>query len=455
MQPLPLGELGATPWSISPFWFVAMALAVPALVWLGLAWRRALLECPNRVRRSGVKEMRRLLKSLHRYAAPPRPAHLHAWLRATARVWDVRTSAPCTSEISQAVHALTGDATAGSLWRELWQSTEHGLYAADARPAPDWLQRASSVAATVPMPKRERLFPNRLGHWLPSITGAVLVTVAIFTPQTFADVPWSAPPVDSYSSTPAAATPAAEEQPAEATDEAQLAQTVLLSADVQQAAQAALETHWNDWAAHHNLAAFQIQEGELNAALAHAIAAFVQHPGRATRETLQAALGDTQATDPNLRRLLSGSWYERAPALLSPAGWQRLAMISGLIVAAALSTMVLMPYLPRTQGHLPQRQIAWVSRGGLAAGGLLLIVSLANWSAYGTLSRPDAAVLVQAANASPVPTDLVPVEETSPLVAGTVVRAQRTFLGWREVSGTPEISGWTRSSVLMPLYASR
>src|SRR5688572_29768745 len=105
MQALPLGQLGSTPWSFSPLWFVALALIVPALAWLGLAWRRALLECPNRIRRAGVKEMRRLLKALHRTDTPPRPAHLHAWLRATARVWDVRTSAPRISEVSQAAHA--------------------------------------------------------------------------------------------------------------------------------------------------------------------------------------------------------------------------------------------------------------------------------------------------------------------------------------------------------------
>ncbi|HEY5760387.1 MAG TPA: hypothetical protein VIU34_31400, partial [Steroidobacter sp.] len=196
MQALPVGELAATPWSLSPFWFIALALGLPALLWLGLAWRRALLECPNRIRRAGIKEMRRLLKSLQRSDTAPRPAHLHAWLRATARVWNVRTSAPCVGEVTQASHALSGDTVVSSRWTELWQTTEQGLYGPNESPPREWLQHATIVAATVDMPKRERLFPNRLGHWLPSVTVALLIVVA-FGSQSFADVPWTSPPVES------------------------------------------------------------------------------------------------------------------------------------------------------------------------------------------------------------------------------------------------------------------
>lgn len=435
MQALPLGDLSSTPWVFSPLWFLAMALAIPGLVWLSFAWRRALLECPNRIRRAGVREMRRLLKSLQRSDGAPRPSHLHAWLRATARVWDVRTSAPCAVEVSQAAQALTGDANVTSRWRELWQVTEHGLYAPDARPTQDWLNRAADAAASLDAPKRERFFPNRLAHWLPSLSLALLVIVGLAPPATDADVPWSAPPPSAQPT----------EQPT----------PVVLSPEVQQTAQAALDAHWNDWAAHHNLAAFQAQEGELNLAIAHATAAFVQHPaGATTRETLLAAFGETPGVDPDLRRLLSGAWYERAPTLLSPSGWQRLALLAGLIVAAGLSVMVVALYAPRGVARLSPAALTWAGRGSLAFGALLLAVALSSWSAYGALGQPEAAILVQGANVSPVPTDLVPVEETSPLAAGAIVVTHRTFLGWREVSTTADTSGWIRSSAVMPLYAS-
>lgn len=433
MQPLPLGDLSATPWSVSPLWFAVLAVATPALAWLAFAWRRALLECPNRTRRAGVREMRRLLKNLRGSGASLEPAHLHAWLRAAARTWDVRTSAPAAHEISHAAHALTGDRGVSSRWRDLWLSTEHGLYSADARPAQDWLDRVSQAAAALDMPKRERLFPNRLSHWLPCIVMMLIAVASLTPPALNADVPWSAPP--------------ASEKPAEEPAEPRL------SAEVQQAAVEALKANWGDWAAHRNLAAFEIQEGDLNRAIAHGTFAFIQHPTSSTRDTLLAALGDAPATDPTLSRLLSGKWYERAPALLSAAQWQRVALIAALIAAAGLSVLVFALYARRESGRFPAAALSWVGGSSAAIGVLTLAAALCGWSAYGPLNQPAAAMLVQNVNLSPVPTDLVPEEETSPLAAGTFVVADRTFLGWRQVRRAPEVSGWIRGGGMMPVYA--
>jgi len=454
MEPLPLGQLGTTPWSFSPLWFFAAALAIPALVWLAFAWRRAVLECPNRVRRAGVREMRRLLKKLQRADGTPRPAHLHAWLRATARVWDVRTSAPCVTEVAQSAHVLTGDATVSSRWRELWQVTEYSLYAPDTKPTKEWMERAASAAATVGMPKREQFLPNRLGHWLPSVGVALFLITSFAPPTSDADVPWSAPP---RTESPTETAPVATELSAsEAAPTEEPPAPVLLTEAEGHAAQAALDSNWNDWAAHRNLAAYQTQEGELNLAIAHATAAFVQHPTAAsTRDTLLAAVGETPSIDPNLRRLLSGAWYERIPTMYSAAGWQRVALFAALMVALSLSVMIFALYAPRGQRLLAPMPLAWIGRGGFAIGALMLMVALSSWNAYGALNHSSAAILLQAANASPVPTDLVPAEETSPLSAGTVVLTHRTFLGWREVSNGPERSGWVRSNAVMPLYASR
>jgi len=450
MQPLPLGEVAATPWSLSPFWFIALALVIPASLWLGLAWRRALLECPNRLRRTGIREMQRLLKSLQRADAPPLPVHLHAWLRATARAWDIRTSAPCVSEVSKAAHAISGDAAVSSRWHKLWATTEHGLYGPNVQPTRDWLQDATSVAATLDMPKRERFFPNRLGHWLPSVAGAVLVAVMIGSTQSLADVPWSAPADANATSTSGLGVPpsptaetAMATQPEDPPED--------LAPEVAEAAEAALESNWNDWAAHRNLAAYEAQQGELNSAIAHAAAAFVQHPsGSDTRDVLLAALGETEVIDRNLRRLLSGAWYERAPTLLSPAGWQRLALLAALVTAAGLSVMVFSLY-----SRSWRNVFVWSGRGVAALGAIVLVASVAGWNAYGAFSNPEAAMLVQNTNVTPVPTDLVPTEETSPLSAGSVVIAGRSFLGWRKVEAEREISGWVRDDALMTLYASR
>lgn len=450
MQALPLGELAASPWSLNPFWFIALALGIPALLWLGLAWRRALLECPNRIRRAGVREMRRLLKSVQRADAAPHPAHLHAWLRATARVWNIRTSAPCVIEVSNAAHAISGDAVVSSRWRELWQVTERRLYGPEVQPTPEWLQQASSVAATLEMPKRERLFPNRLAHWLPALAGVLLV-VSSMGSQVLADVPWSSPPTADHS----AATVEPEASPPPAADVSMDVPPEPLSAEVAEQAQVALERNWNDWAAHRNLAAYQTQQAELNLAIAHAAAAFVQHPRATTRDTLIAALGETQTVDESLRRLSSGTWYQRMPTILSPAGWQHLALLGALLAAAGCCVLIFRLYSAGIQARSSRDVILWTGRGVAALGAILLVASLVSWNAYGAFNRPDAAILVRNANVSPVPTDLVPTEETSPLSAGSVVIAGRNFLGWRQVESEREISGWVRGNVLMPLYADR
>jgi hypothetical protein len=130
-------------------------------------------------------------------------------------------------------------------------------------------------------------------------------------------------------------------------------------------------------------------------------------------------------------------------------------LFAGSIVALSLSVMIFALYAPRGHRPLSPTPLTWIGRGGFAIGALMLMVALSSWNAYGALNQASAAILLQAANASPVPTDLVPAEETSPLSAGTVVLTHRTFLGWREVSNGAERSGWIRSNAVMPLYASR
>src|ERR1700730_5517025 len=71
LEPLPLGEIAATPWSFSPAWFVLLAGGVPGITWLGLAWKRALDEDPHRLRRAGIRELRRLLARVRRSKSSP------------------------------------------------------------------------------------------------------------------------------------------------------------------------------------------------------------------------------------------------------------------------------------------------------------------------------------------------------------------------------------------------
>jgi hypothetical protein len=481
MELLTLGESGATPWSFSPVWLVVVALLVPAAAWVAFAWRRAFEEDPMRMRRSGIREMRRLLHGLRRSRSAPQSRHLHAWMRATARTWGVRASAPTSAEVVKACHAITSDASTVTRWRELWQVTERGLFAPNAKAPQDWVDRASNAAGDVQMPKRERKYPNRRSHWLPSLVAAAVVTLAAALPgASRADVPMSSDdyanqptpaesPADSSASargsrpSSSAATsdgpPSAESSPTAGAvsppagaEPAPLSREQML--DAQKSARDALAKNWNDWAAHHNMAALGIESENWNIAIAYATASFLQHPSSTvTRETLRLALEQTQTADEHLRAMVSGSWYQRIPALFSAAGWQRLSIASGLLLALALTALVASLYVSDRIEH--KRRIVWVSRGSVAVGVIALSLSVVGWKGYGLMNQPQAAILLENVNVSPAPTDLVPVNETSPAAAGSIVLTQRTFLGWQQIRIDGRPSGWVRRNAVMPIYAKR
>jgi hypothetical protein len=379
------------PWSINPAWFALLAFAVPALTWLGFAWRQALAEDPHRARRAGIRELRRLLARVRRLRSAPRPQDLHGWCRATARAWGVRVSAPCAREISVALQTHTGNVAVTSTWHELWCATERGLYAPDGTTPPDWLDRAASAAASMEVPRRERWFPNRLAHWLPGLVIGMLTAVASPSPAF-----------------------------AEGTVEAHL-----------------------------TVATSEMQAGHWNAAVAHATAAFVRSPSStATQETLRAALQQAGSADPVLRRLLFGATYQRMPALFSPGAWQRVALVASVIIAAAFAALVTALYARNRR-----RQLSLIGSSTAVVGVALFLTAISGWNAYGALNDPTAAILLRTVNVSPVPTDLVPEQETSPVPAGSVVVTSRSFLGWLQIrSGSSPTSGWVRANAVLPCY---
>ena len=430
LVPLAPGESGSTPWSFSPAWFVLLAFGVPAMAWLGLAWKRALHEDPHRLRRSGVKELRRLLAQVRRSRSSPRPLDLHGWCRAAARTWGVWVAAPTGREVTQSLRTLTGDGDLSTTWRDLWSATERGLYAPEAVSPSDWLERTSSAAAQVDIPARQHWLPNRLRHWFPTLSVVMFAIACVMTGAVHA------------------------EQPQQSVATNMTAAAVSRLKEAQPAAQQALRANWNDWAAHYTVAAYQIEQGQWDLAVAHASAAFLQHPSlAATRDNLRFALQQTGTMDPTLRRLLYGAWYQRIPALLSPAGWQRLALSASVILAAGFIAIVFSVYVSK---HIVSRRyILSGARTAIAAGAALLITSVMAWNAYGTLNRPNAGVLLQAINLSPLPTDLVTEQETSPLFAGSVVLPHHSFLGWRQITFGDNAPGWVRANAVMPFYASR
>lgn len=438
--PLAPGSGGATPWPLNPAWFTLLALGIPATLWAGLAWKRALDEDPHRLRRAGSRELRRLLARMRRAGGPQRLAHLHAWCQATARTWGVRVSTPTKGQVARSMQVLAADAKEQAHWLELWTSAERALYGDRQATPANWLEEVASAARQVKVPPRQNWLPNRKHHWLPKLAASVyalaLLAGAIGASRA---APAPAQHPSAASAAPASAIPAPD------------ARTAAALAAAQRSAGQALRVNWNDWAAHYDVAAQQILLGNWSYAVAHFSAAFLQHPSSTlVRDNLRYCLQQAGTMDPTLRRLLYGAWFQRYPALLSPAGWQHLALFAALLTGAGLCALV----VPLYHTHR-SRELRIGGRWAISVGAATLTVCVLAWNAWGALHSPDVAMLVEGVNLSPVPTDLVTEQETTPVSPGALAQYEKVFLSWRRVRiiGVPGVgSGWTRASSVMPLY---
>jgi hypothetical protein len=453
LSPLELSAGGSTPWDFSPLWFLLLAALLPAILWTVLAWKRALEEDPHRLRRTGSRELRRLLSRLQRGGGTPRPVDLHAWFQASARTWGVRASTPTESEVSRSLSALDGDANTQTRWRELWKSAERSLYAQDPKLADKWVEETSAIASRVTIPPRKHWFPGRVRHWLPPAAAVLLACVLLAGPSDglLAAEGDAAPAAGTATSAPAVSTSVSlASSPLPALN----AKSAAALKDAQAPANKALRADWNNWAAHYDIAAQQIVQGNIDYAVAHLTAAFLQHPiSSDVQDNLRWSLQQAGAMDPTLRRLLYGAWFQRYPALLSPASWQKLGLFGGLLIGAGLCALVLSIYMIHRE-----HELRLTGRWIVVAGAALLAISVMSWNAWGDLHRPNAAMLVEGINLSPAPTDLVKDRETLPMTAGSLTLSQASFLGWKQVQllGLPtgRVVGWVRSPYVMPLYAT-
>ncbi len=201
--------------------------------------------------------------------------------------------------------------------------------------------------------------PDRLAHWLPRRASAFAVGLAIGFAALLATHDIARADQTSATTSPQAARSrrSAVTGLAQRQHNATAPRAASLSLQDQQAAAQAMRLHWNDWAAHYNIAAAQIAQGNWNYAVAHAATAFLLDPTfGANRDNLRFAIQQSGSMDPTLRRLLYGPWFQQFPGLLSPAGWQRVSLFASLVLAAGFSALIVMLYLPARRG--PCRSVA-------------------------------------------------------------------------------------------------
>jgi hypothetical protein len=447
-DPLRTGQMGAAPGHVAWWTWFPLALATPALVWLGLAWRTMARSDSFLVRRAAQRELLRLLAPLARTSTAPLPETLATWRRLTGQLWMIGRATPTLEDLEIALarerHGIQSNfwtkawreiqlATVGAVrrrgqrslpadaWVTLWLEAEGAMFAS-ARPLPaDWVSRAIEAARSARIYRELPPLPLRARFWTPSTAGIVLAMALLvfFAPQ------------------------------AHAVDAGTRAYREGNFAAARAVWRIAVANAPHDWAARNNLALACAQQDDWSEATAHWTAAFLLHPREPSiRANLRLALTHLDGVDPELRRIVEGAWFDRWITALSPAEWQRLFVIGGILVAIALTLLVTTLYSPNGR--------TWRTRVGLLLVPVGVFASIAGITGrilYGPLGDPGAGLVAKATELRSIPTDLTENQQTSPIAAGAVVVQRAAFLGWERVDIARTGGGWLRHEMIVPFFA--
>jgi hypothetical protein len=408
------------PWSAQTFIAILAApFALLLIFWLGLALRRAWVTDPRRAQREAYARLAATLAELRVTSDnATRTRLLLAWQHDTAVLAQLRHAAP-------AAEALNDQS-----WQQLWREAEHALYAAEHALPSDWLARASTALAARPAPgfsPVSLLLPRNL------LPFAVALTVLFFVfnfPRLAAD--------DTSNLSAPVSHPSAGETSA-----------AYRSGDF-----AAAEAGWRDaltqaptdWVARHNLGLALAQQDRWPEAAAQWTAAFVQHP---TNDVLRwnLALGYEHAgyasdfaafTTPGPLQMLA--------RLASPAEWQRLLAAAAALAAVAFALLLARGY------KLTGKWVNFIALFSLVLALLVSAAASAGFYAYGQAADPRAALVWRNATLRSIPTEAETTQKTSPLVAGDLAVADKTFLGWSRLVFDNGQTGWVRTDDLVSLW---
>jgi hypothetical protein len=419
-DPLPLGDTAAAPRKSSWWWWFPLALAPPAATWLALAWWTMARTDPFVARRRAHRELVRLLAPSARMQAAPDRATVERWRTLTARLWMIERATPTTDDLAHALQRRRG-APRPDDWIAVWQETEDAMFAAGRSLPTDWSARALQIARASRVHRESLPVPLRVQYWSPAavnlIVCAALVLGALHAPA--ADAGARAYREGNFAAARAAWRVAVTNTP-------------------------------DDWAARNNLALACAQQNDWAEATAHWTAAFLLNPReRSIRANLRLALTHLDGVDPELRRIVEGSWLDRWITAMSPAEWHWLFVAGGALVAVALTVLVTTLYSPDGR--------RWRTRIGLTLvpfGALASVIGIAGKVLYGPLGDPGAGLVIKAAELHSIPTDLAEQQQTSPISAGAVTVHEGSFLGWERVDTARTDGGWLRNDVVVPFFGA-
>ncbi len=399
------------PWSHSTLTGLLCLPLLPLLAaWLALAWRRAKKTDPYRDRRTARDQLREALRRLaNTTEVEGRSALVQAWQRETAALWQVPAAVPTAKYFETFLPEAEG-----RTWAGLWRESETALYGARATLPPEWIHRANTAAEAVRLPRFTPLQLFRARNLLPFAAALVLSVLAVS--ETRADTGLAAYARGDF--------PEAERHWRQA-----------------------VGTRGDDWAAHHNLALALSQQSRWGEAAAHAASAFVQHPRHDSTRWHLTLFSERAGFAPgSLAAFITPSTYHSMARVLSPAEWQRVLVGCAWTAAVALFCFLFAAYQRTARAA---RFLGWtllaVALVGAVSGGIGV-------GAYGNAADARAVILWKPSVLRSIPTEVDTVQKTSPLAAGTIAVADKTFLGWRRLAFENGQTGWVRQEELVPLW---
>jgi tetratricopeptide (TPR) repeat protein len=407
-DPLPSANSALAPLLPQPF---ALVLAVPPalliLSWVGLAWRRAVLSDPLRRRRLAERRLKAILAGMRGAGAPSdqQSRQLLDWQRAAAESWGVSHAAPPSEAITDPD------------WQRLWEEADRAMYSNGGLLPADWRERAGTAHAG----RRLRpVNPLRALHWRNLLPFLAIALACALAPHGRA-AQAAADPDTAYSQ---GNFPAAE-----------------------QSWRAATRQDPRNWVARHNLALALAQQDRWAEAAAHASVAFVQNPRNpSVHWHLTPVLTEAAFAPADILPFARKAWPQSMARYASPTEWQ--AVIAGAMVIACLSAFF---GLLRAYGN----RRPWVSRTALS---LLLVAALVGTAgvvslrAYGMTADQRAVLAWRTGTLRSIPTEANATQQTTPMPAGSVAIADRTFLGWLHLRFPNGQTGWVRSGEVVGFW---
>ncbi|MBP7481471.1 MAG: protein BatD [Lacunisphaera sp.] len=383
-----------------------------AAVWLTLAALRSRERDPQRLRREARKSLAAALKELGSTSLPAtRYSLLRAWQQHAASLWEIPHAAPGTPLIHAGVTRHTPDAA--SAWAKLWSEADRALHSAEGKLPADWLTRAEGALTAVKVPGWPpfSLFAGR--NLFPFLFTLALLLAPVAAQADIA--------TDRYK---AADFPAAEAG----------WRTAVTAAPA-------------DWTVRHNLGLALAQQDRWAEATGHWTSAFLLNArSDTTRWDLALGLQRSGMAPPELVEFSRAEGRHELARWASPGEWQLVLVGAALLIAAALIVLLLKGYARIGSWARPTALVTMLLAILLAAAATLSLHT------YGPLADPEAVLVWQATTLRSIPTHADTTQKTTPLSAGSIALAEKTFLGWTKLGFAGGQSGWVRSEDLIRLY---